>query len=115
MWFTGVEVEHEPSAPPPKKKILDPPLTTRPLPRQLFLDYSPLFLRQLGTSSQWLITWKGGSCTDIFHILYYNWGKEHHSLNPVNPLSPSINIPLIKDQSIFPLVIILLILVTFFC
>ena len=91
MWFTGVEVEQEPSAPPPKK-ILDPLLTTRPLPRQLFLDYSPPFLRQLGTSSQWLITWKGGSYTDIFHILYYNWGKEHHSLNPVNPLSPSINI-----------------------
>ena len=26
MWFIGVEVEQETSAPPPKKKILDPPL-----------------------------------------------------------------------------------------
>ena len=26
MWFIGVEVEQERSAPPPKKKILDPPL-----------------------------------------------------------------------------------------
>ena len=27
MWFIGVEVEQETSAPPPKKKILDPPLS----------------------------------------------------------------------------------------
>ena len=26
MWFVGVEVEQETSAPPPKKKVLDPPL-----------------------------------------------------------------------------------------
>ena len=26
MWFIGVEVDQETSAPPPKKKILDPPL-----------------------------------------------------------------------------------------
>ena len=26
MWFTGVEVEQETSAPLPKKKTLDPPL-----------------------------------------------------------------------------------------
>ena len=26
MWFIGVEVEQETSAPPPKKKKLDPPL-----------------------------------------------------------------------------------------
>ena len=26
MWFIGVEVEQETSAPPPKKKILNPPL-----------------------------------------------------------------------------------------
>ena len=26
MWFIGVEVEQETSAPPHKKKILDPPL-----------------------------------------------------------------------------------------
>ena len=26
MWFIGVKVEQETSAPPPKKKILDPPL-----------------------------------------------------------------------------------------
>ena len=26
MWFIGVEVEQDTSAPPPKKKILDPPL-----------------------------------------------------------------------------------------
>ena len=26
MWLIGVEVEQETSAPPPKKKILDPPL-----------------------------------------------------------------------------------------
>ena len=26
MWFIGVEGEQETSAPPPKKKILDPPL-----------------------------------------------------------------------------------------
>ena len=30
MWFIGVEVEQETSAPPPKK-ILDPPLLTTPL------------------------------------------------------------------------------------
>ena len=29
MWFIGVEVEQETSAPPPKKKILDPPLNRR--------------------------------------------------------------------------------------
>ena len=28
-WFIGVEVEQETSAPPPKKKILDPPLKLR--------------------------------------------------------------------------------------
>ena len=28
MWFIGVEVEQETSAPPPKKKMLDPPLYT---------------------------------------------------------------------------------------
>ena len=27
MWFIGVEVEQETSAPSPKKKILDPPLS----------------------------------------------------------------------------------------
>ena len=27
MWFIGVEVEQETSAPPPQKKILDPPLS----------------------------------------------------------------------------------------
>ena len=26
MWFIGVEVEQETNAPPPKKKILNPPL-----------------------------------------------------------------------------------------
>ena len=26
MWFIGVEVEQKTRAPPPKKKILDPPL-----------------------------------------------------------------------------------------
>ena len=31
MWFIGVEVEQETSAPPPKKKILDPPLRYRKL------------------------------------------------------------------------------------
>ena len=29
MWFIGIEVEQETSAPPPKK-ILDPPLTVKP-------------------------------------------------------------------------------------
>ena len=29
MWFIGVEVEQETSAPPPKKNILDPPLKLR--------------------------------------------------------------------------------------
>ena len=42
MWFIGVEVEQETSAPPPKK-MLDPPLHTKPFlkllhrrPKQVF-------------------------------------------------------------------------------
>ena len=37
MWFTGVEVEQETSAPRPKKKILDPPLKEKSLYFILFL------------------------------------------------------------------------------
>ena len=36
MWFIGVEVEQETSAPPPKK-ILDPPLKRESLQRNFFV------------------------------------------------------------------------------
>ena len=35
MWFIGVELEQETSAPPPKKKILDPTLL---IPSKTFLN-----------------------------------------------------------------------------
>ena len=36
MWFIGIEVEQETSAPPPKK-ILDPPLNSVPLKKHMCL------------------------------------------------------------------------------
>ena len=41
MWFIGVEVEQETSAPPPKKKILDPPLIYAKRLQQRTLFYVP--------------------------------------------------------------------------
>ena len=49
MWFIGVKVEQETSA-PPLKKILDPPLT------QLYALYKLIHLRL--TSVFWSITFK---------------------------------------------------------
>ena len=54
MWFIGVEVEQETSAPSTKKKILDPPLLLVQLPdifRFLFIQKSYLlFLRRIQTT-----------------------------------------------------------------
>ena len=54
MWFIGVEVKQDTSAPPPKK-ILDPPLLNVikmfTVQQKLFLPFSRLFLRTPGNSN----------------------------------------------------------------
>ena len=51
MWFIGVDVEQETSAPPPKKKILDPPLIGYRKATQIGLGTD---LRRLQTSPKLL-------------------------------------------------------------
>ena len=52
MWFIGVELEQETSAPPPKKKILDPPLL---IPSKTFLN-EHLSLPNIGKTKSDLLT-----------------------------------------------------------
>ena len=49
MWFIGVEVEQETSAPPPKK-MLDPPLHTKPFLKLLHRRPKPSFLESVTIS-----------------------------------------------------------------
>ena len=51
MWFIGVEVEEETSAPPPKK-ILDPPLPNHTNPASTLRFGTVLDISQFGVSKE---------------------------------------------------------------
>ena len=63
VWFIGVEVEQETSAPPPKKKILDPPLDKIIIHKRLHsVDQPP---SQPGSQSvSWEVRGGGGAGTE---------------------------------------------------
>ena len=52
MWFIGVEVEQETSAPPPKK-MLDPPLHTKPFLKLSFTQTAKTSFLESVTISQY--------------------------------------------------------------
>ena len=70
MWFIGVEVEQETSAPPPKK-ILDPPLRCVKTWRQQSV---PCTLNGLVSKEEETFVWYNNSSI-TFHCFHISWGR----------------------------------------